>query len=995
MNAEVLSSRARRAHAVRPRMAAPVRALIAFAAVTSSAPAFAGFDPATGEHIQAAIPMPAGRPGFPISTSGVPITQPPTMVDLNEDGRNEIVTVDDQGRIRIHTGTGETFGPGALIGGVPSGPIAVGDVDNDGYLELVSVTTQGRVRVFSPTGAVEVAPADALPSPTVGGAVLTELDRSGRLAILVVTQNGQMHALAATGAPYPGWPVQGSAAAVSGPFAFVGFDNFPRVGYLGANPDRAQVFFTYALPDTQAALSPGFPYGPARPVSGARSQFGLPDAEHVYVPGRNGGLHRLDPDIVGGATVRTQLAGLPNDSVFVQPALMDATGDLVPELALLALRGDTLGVFLIDGANGNPLPGFPRRYLGGQPVGGIVCADVGDNNAPELLFTHSTDKVSCVRTNGTSAWILSGLPSVTPPAIGDLDNDGGIDMVVVTTTGFIHAYTLGNAGLGPRTLEWPCVGGSPRHEGRHLIRDRATLRAFWPPPITPENTFTTRPLIGNYDADNRPDVFWSDYATGKTFGFNGVGGVLAGMHAEFNRGGVLDAPAIGDVTGDGVFEAIQGTSTGALVWKDMNGGTGFFQLDTTNRQLSPPVLADLDNDGNLDVVVGSSSGRLYGVRFTPGIAVLPGFPVTTAGEVVLPPAVGDINGDGQTDIVCVGGARTLHAYPRTGVTNLSGWPRVFTSGNTLFQPILVPLAGQAGLGVAFGRATGADSVVAHLVGANGAPRPGWPRRLINSFNLISGPVAGDFDNDGAPDFVFATGGDSLIVFNALGNRVMARRYVSPGDLEVVGMVDLDIDLRPEIVLVSDRTQIMGIRFNGLDVRSFTRLLNNLEPGAPPAFGDLGNDGTLDMALSDLGLPIVYTWGYGTYNPLAAPWPMKGHDRYRTNAFSGPTVVGIEDPAAGPPARGTGVARAVPNPWRATVTFSHTRPLAGVFEAALYDVRGRLVRVLGRGVAPSVGEARTWTWDGRDDDGATAPAGIYFYQVKDERGTLRQKVVRLP
>ena len=59
------------------------------------------------------------------------------------------------------------------------------------------------------------------------------------------------------------------------------------------------------------------------------------------------------------------------------------------------------------------------------------------------------------------------------------------------------------------------------------------------------------------------------------------------------------------------------------------------------------------------------------------------------------------------------------------------------------------------------------------------------------------------------------------------------------------------------------------------------------------------------------------------------------------------------------------------------------------------MRGRLVRVLGRGMAPAVGEARTWTWDGRDDDGAAAPAGIYFYQVKDERGTLRQKVVRLP
>ena len=993
MNTMFQRPRALRARATRILRSALLAAPLALAGIVATAES--AVDPATGEHVQAAIPMPAVRPGFPVSTFGAPVSQPPTMADLNEDGKAEIICVDDQGKMVILTGAGIPYaGTGAHIGGVPSGPIAVGDLDRDGYLELVSVTTTGRVRVFTPEGDLEAVPADGLPSPPVGGALLTELDRSGRLAILVVTENGQMHAFAATGAPYPGWPVQGSAKAVSPPFTFTGFDNFPRVGYLGANPDRAQIFFTYALPDTQASFSPGYAFGPAAPVTGARSQlFLLPDAEFVYVFGKNGGLTRIDPDVISGSMGRTTLAGLPNDSVFVQPALLDATGDMVPELAALSLRGDTLSVWLLDGANGNPLAGFPRRYLSGQPVGGMACVDVGDNNAAEILFTHSGDKVSCVRTNGTSAWILGGLPSVAAPAVADLDNDGGIDMVVVTTNGFIHAYTLGNAGLGPRTIEWQNAGGTPRHDGRHVIRDRAVVQPFWPPPITPENTFTTRAVIGPYDGDALPDVMFSDYATGKTFGFNGIGGTLAGMHAEFNQGAVLDAPAIGDVTGDGVYEAIQATSTGRLVWRDKNGGGGTFLVDN-NRQLSPPVLADLNNDGNLDVVVGSSAGRVYAVRFTPTVAVLTGFPVATTGPVTLPPAVGDITGDGQTDIVAVGSPRTLHAFPRTGAVPLTGWPRTFTSGHTLFQPILVPVNGQSGLCVAFGRATAQDSVVAHLVGANGAPLAGWPRRLTGAFDYISGPVAGDFDNNGTPDFVYATGGDSLIVYSANGNRVMARRIVSPGNLEVCGLVDLDLDLRPEIVLINDHAQLQGIRFNGLDVRAFQRLLLSIEVGATPAFGDLGNDGRLDMAFSDLGQPIVYTWGFGTWNPSASPWPMKGHDRYRTNAFSGKTVVGI-DPIAGPPVHGTGLAHAVPNPSRSSVAFTHTRPIAGAFEAALYDVKGRLVRVLGRGIASEVGEQRTWTWDGRDENGASVPAGMYFYQVRDGAGTLRQKVVRLP
>jgi hypothetical protein len=209
------------------------------------------------------------------------------------------------------------------------------------------------------------------------------------------------------------------------------------------------------------------------------------------------------------------------------------------------------------------------------------------------------------------------------------------------------------------------------------------------------------------------------------------------------------------------------------------------------------------------------------------------------------------------------------------------------------------------------------------------------------------------------------------------------------------MVDLDLDKRPEIVVVSDLSTILGIRFNGLTVRSFTRQLITLEPGAPPVFGDVGNDGVLDMAASDLGQPILYSWGEGSWSSGSAPWPMKGHDRYRTHAFSGPTVVGVGDPgAAGPPPRGTGIARAVPNPARGAVAFTHTRPLVGAYEALVFDVAGRLVRSLARGEAPASGRVMTWSWDGRDEAGASVPAGIYFYQLRDAAGTLRQKVVRL-
>lgn len=977
-----------------PRVHRASRAAATLALMFSLVPGLLAASTGPEDRVLAPIPVPVLRTGFPVAASTAAFSYPPVMVDLDFDGRSELIAIDDDGKIFVVRNDGARHGAFPKNFGVaPSGPIAVGDIDGDGYLELVAVGINGRVRIFSDEGAVEADLAD-LPWAPVGGAVLTEFDTSGKLAILVVTADGTFHALRGEGGEFPGWPVNGSAVAASPPFAYIGPDNFPRVGYLGAAPDRARIFFTYGDLDTVASYTPASPFSAARPVAGLRAMsLGFPDAEHLYSFTMSGKLTRLDPDLLNGATEITPLAQLPDDSVFVQPAMLDANGDLVPELAVLSVRGDTTQVWLLDGASGNPLAGFPRRYLEAQPVGGIVCADVGDNNAAEMIFNRGGSRISCVRTNGTEAWTLNGLPAVAGPALGDLDGDGGPDLAVVTTTGDIYAYSLGLSGTGPRAMEWTNAGGSPRHEGRHQLRDRAVIHSFWPPPITPADAFVTRPVMGVFDDDGRPDVLWSDYLTGKTWGFATGAGPMPGMPQTYGRGAVLDAPAVGDVTGDGIYESVQGTATGYLVWGNRTGTTDFMLIDN-GRQLSPPSLADLNADGVLDVIVGSSTGRLYAANLKTK-TLLPGFPVTTTGAIVLPAALGDVNGDGQTDIVVVGGPRTIYAYPRTGATALAGWPRQFPSGHTLGQPILVPIAGQAALCVAFARTTGIDSVTASVVGASGAPLPGWPRRLFNALNILSGPVAGPFDNDATVDLAFATGGDTVIVFNAIGNRLLTKALPTPGSIELAAMVDLDLDLRPDIVVVSDESVLIGLRYDGLSVRSFTRLQFGFEAGATPAFGDLGNDGILDMAISDLGFPLVYSWGSGSWNADSAPWPMKGHDRYRTHAYSGPTVVGVDGPgAAGPPARGTGTVRAVPNPTQGAIAFAHTRALAGAYEAAIFDVRGRRVRTLAAGTLPVGGEAVTWTWDGRDEAGHEVHAGIYFYRVRDAVGTLGEKVVRL-
>lgn len=67
----------------------------------------------------------------------------------------------------------------------------------------------------------------------------------------------------------------------------------------------------------------------------------------------------------------------------------------------------------------------------------------------------------------------------------------------------------------------------------------------------------------------------------------------------------------------------------------------------------------------------------------------------------------------------------------------------------------------------------------------------------------------------------------------------------------------------------------------------------------------------------------------------------------------------------------------PNPFNPRTTLSFDLPRAEVVSLAVYDVQGRLVRVLVDHSRHDAGRHQR-VWDGLDDQGQTAASGIYFY-----------------
>lgn len=158
----------------------------------------------------------------------------------------------------------------------------------------------------------------------------------------------------------------------------------------------------------------------------------------------------------------------------------------------------------------------------------------------------------------------------------------------------------------------------------------------------------------------------------------------------------------------------------------------------------------------------------------------------------------------------------------------------------------------------------------------------------------------------------------------------------------------------------------------------------------PIAGQLGQDGNIDLdplfcdpAAGDLGLDSSSPCapdGAGDCGLMGA-WPVACGD-----------LTGAGDHADLPP-RLT-LSPCTPNPFNPTTSISYSLPTGGTVSLAVYDVAGRLVRVLVRGAWQQPGRYDV-VWHGRDGAGHQVGSGVYLcrLEVDGQVQTQRMALVR--
>lgn len=539
--------------------------------------------------------------------------------------------------------------------------------------------------------------------------------------------------------------------------------------------------------------------------------------------------------------------------------------------------------------------------------------------------------------------------------------------------------------------------------------------------IDNERSFSVNsvPLIADLDKDNQKEIITTSYNLSSNNIFysklsviksNGIS--FSNFPKEFND--TLFAIACGDINGDSFLDIVIRSNSKIYAIDRFGNNLPGFPVNYYDGQFNifkSVSLYDLDNDKNLDIIVSQNNQLCV---FDNHGNIKPGWPTYFPGIMHLLPAIGDIDNNKKGEIVALTfkqlaiapyfDSAYIRIYKYNGENFSSNWPIKLDSNYGFWEGspsiyidknnsdssfIIVPDE------KIISASTSEFRTRISKYGIYGNIKNRIVQKIFDyGFGTIS---IGDIDNSNTLEFFGGAGyGEDNYLFSNQMSVLNGWPYEGDCKFQRIGLMGkIKSDNNLQIVIqtsyqINSQGFIIALTKDGSQLPWSP--LRPIGPVISLAMNDLNNDGSVEIvSLSSLRdtMSTVSVWTVPgiSFSHVNNPWPMYGHDRYRTNQYGfvpPDETVGIVNNNGKIPDNYS-LYQNFPNPFNPATKISYDLPARNHVTLAVYDITGKLIETLANENQPA-GSYEYYF------DGSKLSSGIYIYKLHSDNFTETKKMI---